>query len=97
MRFFIEAELKENPMIPYDQVNELAVKFLHQTIEQKKEGKILFNAIAAGKRLAFYIVEVESNEELEILMFSWALYNISNFRVIPLVSHEFRLDSLPKK
>lgn len=96
MKFFVEVTLKENLIIPNEQVYELATKFLNLLAREEKEPRVLFSIIGAGQRLALILVDVESYEELEKFMFSWPLYNIAKFKITLLVPMESHLSNLSK-
>ena len=94
MLFLVKGELKGTYPLPPEQFLEMVAKDLQTAATHEKEGKILAQgAFAAGKG-GYYIYDVESNEELHILISQMGLFPFCEWEIVPLVSNETAMESI---
>jgi len=92
MLFLLKSELKGAFPLPLGQWMELVVKNTETLISYKQQGKILAGGPASNAKGGYFILDVDSNEELQGLVSRLPLFPFSDSEVIPLVTLEQALE-----
>lgn len=95
MRYFVNIEMMEtSPTSPQELIPHLErVVIPHYELFMKleAEGKILASGAYAGERAGAFIIDVDSNDELDQLLMSIPGWESFKIDVTPLQSHENRI------
>jgi muconolactone delta-isomerase len=77
---------------PEEQFREMGRKNVETLLHYKEQGKVLAGGAIAGKKGSYAIFNVDSVEELQVLVIRLSLYQFMEIEVIPLISWEQTLN-----
>ena len=92
MLFYVKGELKGVVPLPPEQLLELAVKESETVISYGKQGKVLAGGTFAGRKGGCGIFNVDSPEELHILVSQLPMFPFCEWEIIPLIPTEVALE-----
>ncbi|MHB8077484.1 muconolactone Delta-isomerase [Desulfosporosinus fructosivorans] len=94
MLFLVKSELTQLPPFPPQQIKEIMVEGWGKVINYQKQGKILAQGMFAGRKGGCVIWDVESVEELHILISQSPIFPFLETEITPLISIENALGSV---
>ncbi len=92
MLFFVKGEMKGVVPLPPEQILELAIQEAETSINYKKQGKVLAGGTLAGRKAGCGIFNVDSPEELHILVSQMPMFPYCEWEIIPLIPTEVALE-----
>ena len=96
MQYLVTEDLIDpGALLPPDQLvgmmRQAILRYLDALITLKSEGKIIAGGVPVGERAVVFIVEAESNEELDSILQSLPLWGLAKWKVTPLENLESRI------
>ncbi len=92
MLFYVKGEMKSVVPLPPEQILELAIQEAETSINYKKQGKVLAGGTLVGRRAGCGIFNVDSPEELHILVSQMPMFPFCEWEIIPLIPTEVALE-----
>ncbi len=97
MLFLLKVQIKKIPDIPVKDFLGFVVKEWEYFLRMKRRGKILAGGKLAGSRGAAAIIEVDTNEDLDMLVANLPLFPFfTDIEITPLVSTEKALTDVKR-
>lgn len=93
MLFLVKSELTQLPPFPPQQVKEIMVQGWEKVIAYQKQGKILAQGMFAGRKGGCVIWDVDSVEELHMLISQSPIFPFLETEITPLISIENALEA----